>query len=331
MLSFLCIFFLHTFFFFCILSVVCETGNYDILHTILTSKSSSKRLDVNALASGNITPLHLCAMLGNDQLAKELLIHGANLNIKDAQGYTPIHHASIKGHQEMINLLGEFDEDMILLSIRDASGSTALHHAVENGHIDIVKSLLSFTWNPNIINDAGQNCLDLATSTLEPKNGYRYMNHQTGDTRDENGVLEEMTVLLKSYGAIQHVVSDGRSISFNEHELKSPNPNREKKMIAKRQRVGRTLVPPRKSDVIVSNYSKVVDKTVPAEQKLEMIAEDQTQLHVPKVHFTEVEVREKEVIYLDSESQCYYKYSLVTGESEWLSYEENQNIGIQSY
>ena len=58
-------------------------------------------------------------------------------NIKDAQGYTPIHHASIKGHQEMINLLGEFDEDMILLSIRDASGSTALHHAVENGHIDI--------------------------------------------------------------------------------------------------------------------------------------------------------------------------------------------------
>ena len=64
-----------------------------------------------------------------------------------------------------------------------------------------------------------------------------------------------------------------------------------------KQRVGRTLVPPRKSDVILSNYSKVVDKTVPAEQKLEMIAEDQTQLHVPKVHFIEVEVREKDWIW----------------------------------
>ena len=35
------------------------------------------------------------------------------------------------------------------------------------------------------------------------------------------------------------------------------------------------------------------------------------------------------VTYLDSESQCYYEYNTINGESRWLTYEASQAIGIE--
>ena len=37
------------------------------------------------------------------------------------------------------------------------------------------------------------------------------------------------------------------------------------------------------------------------------------------------------VTYLDSESQCYYEYNTINGESRWLTYEASQAIGIEKH
>ena len=142
------------------LHVVCETGNRKTLQVLLawcfdsiavhnSSKNSTtqsskspkspkrKQLDLNAFATGNITPLHLCAMLGHDELARDLLLQGASYLLSDSQGLTAIHHAAKCGHTDCVNLLCEYDEEMILMNLRDPSGQTALHHAV----VSFIKSL----------------------------------------------------------------------------------------------------------------------------------------------------------------------------------------------
>jgi ankyrin repeat protein len=161
------------------LHVVCETGNQPVLlallqhYTASSTASSNRRAtkDIDAVATGSITPLHLCGMLGHDVLAKELLLAGASFLVQDTQGMTALHHAAAAGHTDVVNLLGEHDEDMVLLSLRDSSGNTALHSAVSSGRLDTVKCLLGFTFNPNLRNDGGMNCMDIATSVMEPEEG----------------------------------------------------------------------------------------------------------------------------------------------------------------
>ena len=305
------------------LHVVCETGGRAILRAILDSKSAHTRLNIDSLATGSITPLHLCAMLGHDQLARDLLVHGATVDLADAQGMSAVHHAASKGHLDVVNLLGEFDEDMLLLSLRDASGSTALHRAVECGHVKVVRTLLSFTHNPNLRNHAGLNCLDLCMQHLESKNGHRYGTPPF--TRDENGVREEMASLLKTYGARHHAVkSDGRSIAFVETEIGSPDINKEERMARLGLRRKRVELPP-------SNKVVLADKDKDVGMDLEdMWSSTGDMESVERVGGTKSAGESDFVTYLDARSQCYYKYSLKTGESEWMTWEQSQEIGIQS-
>jgi hypothetical protein len=43
------------------------------------------------------TPLHLASIQGHDDLVAYLLTHGASLTAKDRLGYTPLHWAAYKG------------------------------------------------------------------------------------------------------------------------------------------------------------------------------------------------------------------------------------------
>jgi len=65
--------------------------------------------DVNAVEEGfGWTPLHACAEWWNDtQIAEALLRHGANVNARSAQGWTPLHYSIALGRNEMAALLRE--------------------------------------------------------------------------------------------------------------------------------------------------------------------------------------------------------------------------------
>jgi RNA polymerase sigma factor (sigma-70 family) len=59
--------------------------------------------DVNAVeSSSGWTPLHTCAEWWNDtQIAEALLAHGAEINARSAQGWTPLRYATALGREEM--------------------------------------------------------------------------------------------------------------------------------------------------------------------------------------------------------------------------------------
>jgi hypothetical protein len=105
----------------------------------------SKKIDVNQ-AHENIIfqrpALHLTVRTGHTDFAEELISLGADINLKDYNGLTPLHHAVLKGiYKNVVLLLGQ--ENIDINSIDD-KGNTALHYAAGAGysHNSIIELLL---------------------------------------------------------------------------------------------------------------------------------------------------------------------------------------------
>ncbi|KAF8428814.1 hypothetical protein EV426DRAFT_677542 [Tirmania nivea] len=85
------------------------------------------------------TPLHHATLYGHQEIAKLLIDRGAGAAAANKYGNTPLHHASLYGHQEIAKLLIDRGADIAAAS---RFGDTPLHHASRNGHQEIAKLLI---------------------------------------------------------------------------------------------------------------------------------------------------------------------------------------------
>lgn len=69
-----------------------------------------------------------------------LLSNGANVNVQNANGQTPLHIAAQHGHIGIVRLL--LASKFIDVNIQDHRGATPLHLASENGHAMVVTLLV---------------------------------------------------------------------------------------------------------------------------------------------------------------------------------------------
>lgn len=107
--------------------------------------------------------LHVLAYFGVLEKAKRLLEKGDDVNSNDnCFGITPLHCASYRGNEEMVELLLERKAD---INATCKEGNTALHIAAEQGHRKIVKLLLSRRIKSKIMNRQGATALQLAVAT----------------------------------------------------------------------------------------------------------------------------------------------------------------------
>lgn len=65
----------------------------ELVHALLEAGA-----DVNAVAAGGVTPLHLAAAYGHDELVAVLRAHGASTVAKTENGLTPAAMAADRGH-----------------------------------------------------------------------------------------------------------------------------------------------------------------------------------------------------------------------------------------
>jgi ankyrin repeat protein len=49
--------------------------------------------------------VHVAASEGNEEVVKQLLENGADVEVKDSDGWTALHRAASEGHEEVIKLL----------------------------------------------------------------------------------------------------------------------------------------------------------------------------------------------------------------------------------
>ncbi|KAM6079429.1 PREDICTED: cyclin-dependent kinase 4 inhibitor C [Nipponia nippon] len=100
-----------------------------------------KNVNVNAQNGFGRTALQVMK-LGNPEIARRLLINGADPNLKDSTGFAVIHDAAREGFLDTLQTLLEFKADV---NIEDNEGNLPLHLAAREGHVRVVEFLLECT------------------------------------------------------------------------------------------------------------------------------------------------------------------------------------------
>merc|ERR1712198_775168 len=90
------------------------------------------------------TPLHRAAACGHAQTAEELLARGAQVEKLDGcEGNAPLHLAAAIGHLDVLKTLLDNGADIEAKMAERSGGATAILVAAATGHLAIVKELLN--------------------------------------------------------------------------------------------------------------------------------------------------------------------------------------------
>ena len=128
------------------LRVRVKTGEYDYL--LLSATESGLTSIVNILLDAGAdkevkdeygrTPLDVAAWEGHTDIVKLLLDAGADKEVKGRLGSTPLYLAAWNGRTGIVKLLLDAGADK---EVKDIFGNTPLHDAARRGHTDIVELL----------------------------------------------------------------------------------------------------------------------------------------------------------------------------------------------
>lgn len=120
--------------------------NLELIELLLKQKN----IKVNAKNEKGFAPLHI-VILGNSinslNILEYLLDNGANINVQDKNGHTPLHVAISQNDIEVIEMLLE---RRIKINTQTKVGNTAMHYAVSTNYVSIVETLLDDKYKYNV-------------------------------------------------------------------------------------------------------------------------------------------------------------------------------------
>lgn len=127
------------------------------------------------------TPLHAAVRHGKINLAKNLVMNGAKVNVYNDEGLTPLHCAVQNGNPELVQYL--IDHGAFLNVPEQSQGSTELHLAIAMGYTDITEILMEKGADPNLTDNSGKTPFDYAMYYNHKPLGYELLAEGADDTK----------------------------------------------------------------------------------------------------------------------------------------------------
>ena len=113
----------------------------------------------HAPASDGTTPLSVACQIGYLPIVQQLLVRGADVDLKDEDGYSPLFVAAQEGHVEIIRALIDSGAQ---LETRNNVGLTPLFIAAQQNRIGAVRELLARGANVDARSNSGATALLVA-------------------------------------------------------------------------------------------------------------------------------------------------------------------------
>lgn len=107
------------------LGLACFFGHIDVVKC-LTKKGANPNLASNN--SFRVAPIHSASAISHLEIATVLIAHGANVNVRQAQGFTPLHSAAHNGQTALVKLLVDSKAN---INVKTDAGQTPLEMAIE--------------------------------------------------------------------------------------------------------------------------------------------------------------------------------------------------------
>merc|ERR1712137_417752 len=128
---------------------------------ILDALEEKKALETKSSGAGeNVSQLFSDLFeAGNVAAAQKWVSQGGDVNITDEEQSTPLHVASLHGHEAVVSLLLNAKSDP---NANDSNLQTPLHCAALKGHTGVVQVLLAQQADPNVYDSEDQTPLDWA-------------------------------------------------------------------------------------------------------------------------------------------------------------------------
>ncbi len=132
-------------------------GKFDVVTHLIYNNPES----VNAYAEDGFTPLGLACYFGQYEVARYLVLKGADVNLPSNNGFSvyPIHSAVAGNYTQIARML---IENNALVNVKQQAGATPLHTAAQNGNIDLLILLLEHGADINVRMEGGKLPADLA-------------------------------------------------------------------------------------------------------------------------------------------------------------------------
>lgn len=135
-------------------------GNVEILNLLM---HTDPQPDINLPTNQGTTALHLSISKNHLSYVRVLIDEfAASCRVKDKMGYTPLHRAASIGSIAIMRLLIQLAKG-VNVNAKDNDGWTSLHHALAEGHADAAIYLVDEAGaDVNIENDDGQTPIQVA-------------------------------------------------------------------------------------------------------------------------------------------------------------------------
>ncbi|CAI9593270.1 unnamed protein product, partial [Staurois parvus] len=138
------------------------SGGGSASHPLSSLLSIWRGPNVNCVDSSGYTPLHHASLNGHKDVVEVLLRNEAVTNIADCKGCFPLHLAAWKGDAQIVRLLIHHGPSHAKVNEQNNDNETALHCAAQYGHTEVVRVLLEELTDPTMRNNKMETPLDLA-------------------------------------------------------------------------------------------------------------------------------------------------------------------------